>query len=137
MNLSDFENITKEPIAQFILDLLFIIGGGILAIFYFDRNLFLTLDAVRLILLAIAVTIPFITLGSVIFVPVLNSTFQAFSAGIFIAGTSFVSSLFFNYLFGSHRATSLRSTILLTIFFEILTIVLIFNERKKNKFSKN
>jgi len=129
--LSDFQNIEKEPVASTILNLLLMISVGMIAIFYFDKNLFLTLDTIKLILLAISINIPFIIIAFIPLVPNLDNTFQTFSAGTFFSSISFFISLTITFLVKQKFDFPSSMTVLLTIIFELIMIMFVKKELKR------
>ena len=58
--LSDIEKVTDESFLFVLFDTLFLISPGLLIIYYFHRDLFLNLDSIKLVLLSIATTLPFL-----------------------------------------------------------------------------
>ncbi len=102
----NLKDIGEEPVATFFLNLILLITPGMLLIFYFHRDIFLTLDILKLILLSISFIAPFIIVNIifVIFVDFKRNiskagdTFMYFSLGLWAAAFSFFVSFLISYI---------------------------------------
>jgi len=130
--LSDFQNIEKEPVALAILDLLLMTSVGMLAIFYFDKNLFLTLDTIKLILLAISITTPFIMPVFFSLALKLKNTFETFSVSIMLTSVSFFITLVITDIAKRKSLIfPLDMIALIILIFEMAIIIFIREETKR------
>ncbi len=117
-----------------LFDLIFLIAPGVLLLFYFDRNLFLILDSIKVILLSISFIAPFIFIF-VIMVPVMpviknkDNIFISFTIAIFLTNFNVCLMLFTSYLF----KFSFIKSIFTLIIFQIISIICvgIFSEKSK------
>ncbi len=88
----------KEVFWISLFDILFFIAPGFLVLFIFYRDLFISLDAIKLILLALSISVPFVVLNA-IFVGLLQSIYaktKNSEDNMFICATI---SLFFTNIF--------------------------------------
>ncbi|MEK7629347.1 MAG: hypothetical protein AAB394_02375 [Patescibacteria group bacterium] len=61
---SEIEKITKETFLLIFLDILFLISPGAIVIFYFYRDIFISLDTLKLVFLDIAIISPIVSINT-------------------------------------------------------------------------
>lgn len=135
MNLLDFKNIEEETVATFLLDIIFLFPPGLLLVLYFFPDIFLTLDVLKLIFLAVSFIAPFVIINTFIFLTKSEDgkgeTFLSITAGLFLTNIVFYIALFFTYLFKFSFKTTIFEVIILEIIIIILLLIL-FKKRAKN-----
>ena len=142
---SEIEKVTEENFLIVLFDAILLVSPGLLTIFYFHKDTFLVLDSLKLILLSITTTLPFvfwniILLSLLIFKGKIMDTndkqitFKLLTISLYITNFIFYAILFISYLFKLYFKTSLFFIIVLEA---ILTVVvLILNKNIKNKINK-
>ncbi len=134
--ISDIEKFKEETFWFILFDLIFLIAPGILILFYFDRTLFLSLEAMKLILLSISSTVPFIFINVLCFWSLIeepdtkmkkDDVFIFFTLGIFLSNIIFSIVLLISYLLN----LSFRTAMCSMVGFEIFLIILIFYKETK------
>ncbi len=133
--LQDFFEKFKDDLFWFIfLDIIFLISPGFLVIFIFFRDIFLTLDTLKLILLVISITAPIsFMITAILESPkdtIKRDLFREFSLGICITGVILSFPVFLSWVL----RYSFNQFIFLTIAFGILIIS--FSKKLINKEGK-
>ena len=131
--LSDIEKIEKRVFWIGLFNLIFLVAPGVLLFFICDRNLFLSLDIIKLILLSFSVATPFAFVQSAVFGITQKSKTEDimidFTLGILVTSCGFYITFLFNYLL----KLSFIETIFILIFIVFILAILIVGASKKKK----
>ena len=144
--LSDIEKVTDESFLFVLFDTLFLISPGLLIIYYFHRDLFLNLDSIKLVLLSIATTLPFLCWNIILIFQLLyrgklidanekKSFFFMVSVALIGTNTFVYMMLFVSYTLGTSFKSSLIFVVVIEVLLTILTVLV--NRRMKNIIKKS
>ena len=125
--ISEIEKVTEGSFLFVLFDILFLISPGLLTIFYFHRDLFLSLDPIKLILLSIAITLPLLCWNIILLFQLLyrgklidsdekKSFFFIVSVALLDTDISLCILLFISYLLGF----SFKKALLLMVFVKVI-----------------
>ncbi|MFA7151495.1 MAG: hypothetical protein WC113_01155 [Candidatus Paceibacterota bacterium] len=126
----NFKQLKEKALLLFLLDVILLVAPGIAILFIFFRDIFLSLDWVKLILLSISITAPF-TFLNMLLVPELDKDydpnrkdefFYGFSIAATITGLFFYMFLPFSYLYNWGAGQLFQG--LVTV--ELLFLIIIF-----------
>ena len=144
--ISEAEKITEANFLFVLLDAIFLVSPGLLVVFHFNRELFLGLDSIKLILLSIASTLPLVCWNIILLTYLIykgkieaderKEVFFTFSFSL--AATSFIIYflLFISYLFPLSLRTSLFTLLGIEVVLTITLLVINWRAARKIKNSK-
>lgn len=144
--LQDIEKITEERFLIILLDSIFLFSPGLLTIFYFWNNIFLESESVKLILLSLAISSPFVLWNFLLLFAVVykgklsdfnekDLTFALFTATLVLTNILFYLLLLASYII----EISFQSSLYLLIGIELVLfiIVLVLNKKIAKKIGKS
>lgn len=127
------ENLENSTFLLGFFSFLFLILPGIALLFVLERDLFLSLDWIKLILLACAISVPVAFCNIILSVSLTGTSrkedFMHFSLGIIMGGLSLYIALAISYF----KQMSIPSVIMLSLVANILFWISIWRRIKKNK----
>lgn len=132
--LGDIEKLESRTFVLAFLDFLFLISPGVIVIFLYQRELFLTLDWLRIILLSISIMSPFVFLNILTFITLAmqdeqrnKQLFSTISLGIIVTGFLTYVVLCIDYFWN----IPFKADVIMLIGIEILFFILAFNHYNK------
>lgn len=129
--ISEIEKTTEETFWFILFDLVFLIAPGFILLFYSSRDLFLTLDTIKLILLSVSFVAPFVFINSIFLALSIRNgeakkedTFICFTLGILLTNIIFYIALLISYFLKLSLANTLFSILALEVI--LLSLVKMF-----------
>lgn len=126
--LSEIEKIKEEVFGIIIIDLILFIAPGLTFIFYFSKELFLTIDVIKLILLSISFITPFLLVNFILSTILVEggkskgnkeNVFISFSMSLLLSTMILYISLFVAYFL----KFSFKTTLIWAIIFQLILIL--------------
>lgn len=136
--LSELEKVRENTFWLIILDLIFLISPAILIIFHFQRDIFLTLDFFKIVLLSIAYVGPVIFWNALICGIPINpsskdelSLFSLISASILCSNSVLYFLFFVSYIFGTSFRMFWGSVAITELIFTIIIFMRIMKKESQ------
>lgn len=132
---TDLSKITLKDLSLGLLSLLFLVTPGFLTFFVFDKELFLKLDVIKLVILSLSTITPFIILNFFFLQQTEDPKNLKISSSTYLVLAIFISvliidlSLFIKFIFNYHVAVF----IILTILIQVIAFLILYLVQKSSK----
>lgn len=142
-DISKIEGIKNKTFLVGFLDLLLLPSPGLLLIFWFYYDLFSTLETIKLIAFATAISAPFLAINTIVTLFLISrinevmpsrktdgDLFAGITIGIFLTCTLLYACLILNYFLDLSFSTSVSSAIIGQFLFTLLPLGSVFFRKK-------